>query len=170
VCKAAGLTAIYVTHDQAEALSTADRIALLVNGRVAQVGTPRELYERPASRPVAQFIGEANLISAIATDGAARTAFGTLRAGPLPAGTADGAHLTLCIRPERLRLAAPGETENVFEATIDEGHYLGASAQWKVVAGNGTPLLVAEAMPPARAAGERLRLRVAPEDVVVLPG
>ena len=64
VCKAAGVTAIYVTHDQAEALSTADRIALMVAGQVAQTGTPRELYERPRTEAVARFHGDANVVAA----------------------------------------------------------------------------------------------------------
>jgi ABC-type Fe3+/spermidine/putrescine transport system ATPase subunit len=170
VCKAAGLTALYVTHDQAEALSTADRIALLVNGRVAQVGTPRELYERPATRAVAQFIGDANLISGVVEEGAIRTALGPLRAAAMPAGAGEGAHLTLCIRPERIRVDAAAAGENAFEAEIEEAHYLGASAQWRLITSNHTPLVVAEPMPPARSLGEKLRLRVAPEDVVVLPG
>src|SRR3954467_2148447 len=63
ICKATGLTTLYVTHDQKEALSIADRIALLDSGRVVQVGTPRELYTRPCSPFVAEFLGQANLIS-----------------------------------------------------------------------------------------------------------
>jgi ABC-type Fe3+/spermidine/putrescine transport system ATPase subunit len=62
VCKTSGVTAVYVTHDQNEALSTADRIALMVAGRIEQIGTPRELYEAPRTQAVASFVGEANLL------------------------------------------------------------------------------------------------------------
>ncbi len=62
ICKASGLTTIYVTHDQKEALSVADRIAVLKDGRVAQIGSPGELYHRPKSTFVADFVGQTNLI------------------------------------------------------------------------------------------------------------
>jgi iron(III) transport system ATP-binding protein len=176
VCKSAGLTALYVTHDQSEALSTADRIALLVRGKVAQVGTPRELYETPNSRAVAQFVGEANLVSGVVAHGRVRTAFGTLATLSLPAGSSEDSHITVCLRPERIRILPPGTTtpgvrmENTFEGVIEDGSYQGASAQWRVAAGgNKTPLLVGEATPPARRAGETVTLGIAPGDVVVLP-
>jgi iron(III) transport system ATP-binding protein len=170
VCKASGLTAIYVTHDQAEALSTADRIALLSGGRVAQVGTPRELYDSPANRTVAAFVGEANLISGLITGTTLRTAIGTLRPRKLPRGLAEGAQVTICLRPERLRfVGSEGQEENRIEASIDEAGYLGASALWRVVAGSSrTPVMVAEACPPNRKPGDAVMLAIAPEDVLVL--
>ena len=149
VCKASGLTALYVTHDQAEALSTADRIALLSGGKVAQVGTPHELYTAPANRTVAAFVGEANLISAVVAGSTLRTAIGTLRPRLMPRGIADGKQVTVCLRPERIRIAGgEGREDNRFEATIDEAGYLGASASWRVVAGSSKlPVLVTESCP-----------------------
>jgi len=176
VCKSAGLTAIYVTHDQNEALSTADRIALLVRGQVAQVGTPRELYETPASRAVAQFVGEANLVSGVVKGERVRTAFGTLATRSLPHGISDDTHVTLCVRPERVRIlsaaeAAAGVLENRFTGTIDEASYQGSSAQWRVAAGsNRTPLMISESIPPPRAVGQELTLHIPAADVMVLPG
>ncbi len=169
VCKAAGVTALYVTHDQSEALSTADRIALLVNGAVAQVGTPRDLYERPATRAVAQFVGEANLLSGfIGGPGRVRFAMATLTAAAMPPGLKQDDHVTVCIRPERLRID-PGAAANRISATIVESSYLGAYGQWRLVTDDGTPLTVNEPSPPARAVGDRLSLTVSPDDVVVLP-
>ena len=102
VCKAAGVTAIYVTHDQQEALITGDRIAVLIKGRLGQVGTPRELYERPQSRAVAEFIGEANIIAATVRDGdSVDWVLGTL-AATIPVGLS---HLELPSRSVCVRSA-----------------------------------------------------------------
>jgi len=161
ICKAAGSTAIYVTHDQGEALATADRIAVMAGGRVAQVGTPRALYERPATRTVAEFLGEANLLPATMTGpGRVRCAFAELdTAAILPAA---GRAVTVCIRPERVRLAEDG-----FPGVIESGQFFGPSAAWTVRCGP-TALSVAESAAPARQPGDAVRLRIAADDVVVL--
>ncbi len=134
VCKAAGVTGIYVTHDQAEALSTADRIALLAGGRVEQVGTPRELYDRPRSELVARFLGEANILTP-----AEAAQFAVVRA-------------TVCLRPERIRFAPEGVA-----ATIEDGSYQGDRAVWTVRAGERR-LTVVETAPPERRPGDAVRL------------
>lgn len=87
ICKEFGLTAVYVTHDQAEALSMADRLAVMVAGRLAQVGTPREVYRRPLDRRVAAFIGETNLLPArvLARDAGTGVAMAETPAGRLRA-------------------------------------------------------------------------------------
>ena len=155
VCKAAGVTAIYVTHDQAEALSTADRIALMVDGQVAQTGTPRELYERPRNEAVARFLGDANVVAASV---AARLIGGT---GSVPLGKS-------CIRPERIRFAAEGVA-----AHIAGGSYQGDRAVWTVKL-NGdseqeaTSLTVMESAPPLRQPGDAVCLTVDVRDVVGL--
>jgi iron(III) transport system ATP-binding protein len=171
ICKASGLTALYVTHDQAEALSTADRIALLSGGRIAQVGTPRQLYQAPSSRVVAAFVGEANLISAVVAGATLRTAIGTLRTRDLPATARDGAQVTLCLRPERVRFVSlEDQRENRIEARIEEAGYLGASGLWRLAVGaSSTPLMVSEPCPPQRKVGDTVVLAIDPEDVVVLP-
>ncbi len=175
VCKEAGVTALYVTHDQQEALSTGDRIALLVAGRVAQVGTPRELYARPASRAVAAFIGEANLLpGTVAGPGLVTTALGALHSACMPDGLSVGAPVTVCLRPEHLRLAAraaaaaPGEPPgNRFDVRISAQSYLGDRALW-TLRSSEVELSVSEGAPPARAQGSELSCFVAATDTVVL--
>jgi len=163
ICKAAGLTAIYVTHDREEALSTADRIAVMAGGKLVQVGTPREVYERPASTTVATFLGEANLLTAMAHgSGAVACALGVLPA-IMPERIMTGAALTVCIRPERLRIAANGP----ISGTITAQSFLGGSAAWTVRCGE-FDLRVDEQAPPPRAIGDVVHLSVAREDVVVL--
>jgi len=160
VCKAAGVTAIYVTHDQAEALSTADRIALMVAGQIAQVGTPRELYERPRNEAVAKFLGEANIITA----GIAARLLGPT-AGPVPMGKS-------CVRPERIRFADTGVA-----AHIVSGSYQGDRAMWLLALSgveseerNATPthITVVESAPPQRQAGDVVQLQVEAKDLVGL--
>ena len=147
LCKQAGVTGIYVTHDQAEALATADRIALLDQGRVAQVGTPRELYERPRSRGVATFLGEANLVDAAIAN---RLCGGSLSGG------------TYCLRPERLRCAEGGVA-----ARLVEGSFQGDRAQWWVEI-DGKRLHWVELAPPERKAGDIVHLRAETADLVAL--
>jgi iron(III) transport system ATP-binding protein len=173
ICKSFGLASIYVTHDQKEALSVADRIAVMQKGRLLQVGSPREVYRRPASRAVAEFLGETNLIAGqvVSTDGAGAeidSPLGRLRAGG--AGVETGAAVWVSIRPESFRMvdaAAPGP--NRLAAVRREVVYLGDVAEHRLQAGD-QPLLVTEANPGATAGqpGEAVTLQVAPEDVVLL--
>ncbi|HEV8072761.1 MAG TPA: ABC transporter ATP-binding protein, partial [Opitutaceae bacterium] len=107
VCKESRLTAVYVTHDQKEALSIADRMAILEGGRVLQTGTPREIYRRPATRAVANFVGETDFISGnmVAVAGGratVETAIGRFEGvlGDAAASPAAGAAVTVSIRPE----------------------------------------------------------------------
>ncbi len=172
VCKDAGVTAIYVTHDQKEALSTGDRIAVLVAGRVSQVGTPRELYERPVDRAVAEFIGEANLLpGTVSGPDSVLTALGTLRSLSMPAGLAAGARVWVCLRPERLHLDpqpvgdAPG---NRFSVRIAGQSYLGESALWVLRCGE-TVLSASEGAPPQRTLDAETSCWVSAADTVVLP-
>ncbi len=102
--KSAGRTALYVTHDQAEALSMADRVAVLDAGRVAQVGTPQDLYERPASRFVADFLGEANFLDGDAGPAAGVTAIRTAAGNLLAAQGGLAGPVTCCVRPENVRI------------------------------------------------------------------
>ncbi|GGG63489.1 sugar ABC transporter ATP-binding protein [Salipiger pallidus] len=121
-------TMIYVTHDQVEAMTLADRIVVLEAGRVSQVGSPRELYERPGNLFVAQFIGSPKMnVFAVATDG--------LRVGGLP-GEAD----SFGIRPEHIALVAPGEGH--MDGTVDVLEYLGADTYVIVDCGDAGKLTV----------------------------
>ena len=177
IVKAAGTTSVYVTHDQAEALAIADRIALMRDGRIVQIGTGQQLYESPANRFVAEFIGEANFIPATmaGTDGqwvVLDTPIGQLR-GRARERPEKGHRLACCIRPESLRLAARGSSaasagENVFSARLTEWTHLGDSARFGIELADGTKLSGA-AMPARRVGqcGQEVTACVAAEDVIV---
>jgi len=168
-----GRTSVYVTHDQSEAMVMSDRIILMNQGRIVQEGSPRDLYERPASRFAAEFVGNANLLQARVTDthpdGSSSVALAdgmTLRS--TMSGT-PGAAVLLCIRPENIE-PVTGETtgENLLEATAERISYLGASLHCEIT--TGTITLRAE-MPPriGLRAGEHLRIRIDPANVVIVP-
>jgi spermidine/putrescine transport system ATP-binding protein len=130
-----GITFIYVTHDQEEALTMSDRIAVMNAGRIAQIGTPQEVYESPADAYVADFLGAANLleieISERARDGASALALGDTRlstSNEVPA--APGAKAQAVIRPERVRVEAHGSAgPNRVPALVERLVYLGAATQ-----------------------------------------
>ena len=141
ICKDTGVTTIYVTHEQKEALSIADRVAIIDRGRIQQIGAPREVYLRPASRFVAGFIGETNLLPArVAKHDGTRaelaTPLGPLTSTALPAEPlADGDEVTLSIRPESIVLDAPASADNALTAVLQGSVYLGEIAQHLVAAG-----------------------------------
>jgi len=179
LCKEAGLTAVYVTHDQKEALAAADRLAVMDRGRLLQAGAPRDLYTRPASPFVAAFLGPANLLPAtVAATGPNTTELALpcglrLRAAGAPAATA-GAAVTICIRPEAIAVQGGPPTEsNWFPGRLADSAYLGGMAEHTVVldapAGDGPTLTVLETNPPPeRRPGAPLWLRLPPEHVTVL--
>ncbi len=105
--RATGATIVFVTHDQIEAMTLSDRVVLMEAGAVRQIGTPRDLYERPADRFVASFVGAANLLPATVRDSLADVAGVTGLRLAVPPGTPAGDALVM-IRPEHLRLIAPG--------------------------------------------------------------
>jgi len=185
ICKEAGLTAIYVTHDQKEALSIADRLAVMNKGRVEQTGSPLDVYRQPASRFVAHFIGETNFLEGVVCNGAdvrVRTAVGELTTTTISGRTfANGWHVTLSLRPEAIRLGQPpGDGVNVLTGTVHDTIYLGEVAQHKVslpVADGGEPgaavTLSAFELNPLIVAHEERRdvdVWIDPADVVVLAG
>jgi iron(III) transport system ATP-binding protein len=141
--KELGITTVYVTHDQEEALTLSDRIAVLNQGRLFQVGAPRELYERPANRFVADFIGINNLV-----DGTVRTvdaaggrltvdsALGAL--GALPnAQLRAGDKCVICVRPENVALGELAGERNAVKGTIAFAAYLGNTLRYDVDLGHG---------------------------------
>ncbi len=104
------VTSVFVTHDQEEAMAVADRVAVLVGGRVAQVGRPDEVYARPASAEVYEFLGEANAIRGRAADGHVEAAWGPLRA---EVGEPNGTDVVAYVRPEDIELARTGDSDAV---------------------------------------------------------
>jgi len=163
------LTVIYVTHDQEEALAVSDQVIVMDAGRIAQQGTPTALYEAPASRFLADFIGDANLVNGELVRDSHATYFsaGDVRVRVDADGVAAGP-ATLAVRPHRLRLVAAGD--GVLAAECLRAAYLGSRIEYVL----GTPwgeLLVFDAdvrKPIAR--GDRAGVAFAPNDVIVLPG
>jgi iron(III) transport system ATP-binding protein len=179
VCKEFNLTTVYVTHDQKEALSIADRMAILDGGHILQVGSPREVYGRPTCKVVAHFIGETDFIEGRLTALRGREAEVETAAGKFvgvlgdpAAKPAVGASVTLSIRPECWTLRERGADVNSVRGKIGESVYLGEVAQYGFVpaATGGLTLKVYELNPRhlAGAGAGELHAVVAAEDVVVL--
>jgi len=177
--KSTGTTGVYVTHDQKEALSMADRIAVMNDGRIVQVGRPDELYHRPATRFIADFLGEANFIDGRVAEAGPpariETPVGILQAAQAAqAAPPGGSPVTCCVRPEHVRIAPRSEDAKAegtaLAATVESSIYLGeirqyacrlnAETLWRVSA-----LADREGLP----AGQAIFLHIAPENVAVLP-
>ncbi|WP_159716813.1 ABC transporter ATP-binding protein [Geminicoccus flavidas] len=145
-----GVTVVYVTHDQSEALAMSDRIAIFQDGRIAQIAAPEELYERPASTFVAGFIGENNLLAGradgSAADGRCRItlASGAEAMAALPHNRAlPTAQVTLAVRPERLAIGRPAELlANRLRGRITDVTYLGDHLRAQVDIGGGQRMIV----------------------------
>jgi len=132
--KRLGITTVYVTHDQAEAMSLSDRIAVMNAGRIEQIGTPAEIYRRPATVFVADFIGRANFIEGqvVERDEAhvAVKVFGKTTSVPNPAADlTPGQEVLLVVRPEAVRLSNSGDG---FEGEVVHGVYLGATMEYEI--------------------------------------
>ena len=128
-----GVTTIMVTHDQEEAISIADRIVVMNQGRIEQVGTPEEIYRRPASLFVADFVGTMNFLPGEMT-GERHARIGGLELA-VPAGLMSGAACTVCARPEDFIIrGVDASTQNAFAATIEEMDSLGAVARARLTA------------------------------------
>ena len=176
VCKEAGLTTVYVTHDQKEALSVSDRMAILDGGRILQVGSPREVYRRPVCRVVADFIGETDFIPGKlrgVADGWAHvdTVVGPMRGvlGDPAARPAVGATVTVSVRPECWVLSREAPVANAVRGRIGASVYLGEFAQHELVAGE-LNLKIVELNPRFLDQPDRGEVYAGaePEDVVVL--
>ncbi len=173
ICKEFGLTAIYVTHDQKEALSISDRMAILDSGKIAQIGDAEEVYRRPVSKLVADFIGETNfitgkIIALEAGGGRVETALGVFR-GAAPEKASLGQAVTLSIRPESWKLAIEPAGTNSITGRVKNITYLGELAQYEFAA-KDQMLKIFEMNPKATShRGERdLHAIVDPDDVVIL--
>ncbi|MDP2991086.1 MAG: ABC transporter ATP-binding protein, partial [Kiritimatiellota bacterium] len=173
--KRLGITTIYVTHDQKEALSMADRCAILRQGRVEQVGSPRDLYERPANRFVADFIGGANLVPGkvrAMTNGFATiiTAFGEWTARDLRGAFQPGEAVALAIRPEALRLRASSGTDlNRFAGRLTETIYLGEATESWIRMSDGFIIKALESGPAIAGGPARPAASAAPASAVEIP-
>ena len=167
-----GLTFIYVTHDQAEAMALSDRIVVLDRGEVQQIGAPREIYERPANLFVADFMGLLNRLPAVLVahaDGIARVRVGTheLSATIAPQGVAGAGAMTVVIRPEAIRLADGTAGENRLSGTIIDVTFLGNIIDYQVDIG-GIVLRVQGDRQTALEPGARVALAVAVGECTVM--
>jgi iron(III) transport system ATP-binding protein len=167
------ITTIYVTHDQKEALSLAERMAVLRDGVIEQIGDPREVYRAPANRFVADFIGETNWVagevSAVSAEGLSlQTGLGLLKAAPKP-NLAVGDKVSVGFRPEAVQIG-PGPA-NAFQTVIRHVSYLGEIEQYRLETPSGSMLKAFEQNPlEIRHLGAPLTVHVRPQDLLVLPG
>lgn len=165
-----GITVIFVTHDQEEALTLSDRIAVFNEGRIEQVGTPQDLYERPETLFVARFIGESNAFSGVIAGGAFNTAHGLrLSATDLPDGPA-----VAIVRPERFSFAAASDAtaEHEVSGVVRDVTYLGAQRRVEILTASG-PLIVragVDALVPDPGAEVRLTWAAEHTRIFTTPG
>ncbi|MGX1915075.1 ABC transporter ATP-binding protein [Streptomyces phaeochromogenes] len=159
--RATGATAALVTHDQQEALSTADLVAVVRDGRVTQCDTPQNLYQRPADPWIAEFVGDAVLLpGTVDADGTARTALGAVPLAAPPHGLRAG---TVLLRPEQLRLTDAG-SEGAVRGTVTNVCYFGHDAMVTVaVEGHDTPVDIRVTGTLPVRPGEETGIRVAGE-------
>jgi len=167
-----GLTALFVTHDQEEALILSDRIAVMNQGRIVQLGTPQEIYRRPANQFVAGFIGESNLFKT-RIDQSGRAVIDDGMRLHLPAGApGEGAEFGLLLRPERPRPLSQGEAaDNAFAGEITEVVYLGETAKYRIRLEAGPDILVRwpfRENGPSYDIGDRLRVGWGRDDMHIV--
>ncbi|MGZ8512442.1 MAG: ABC transporter ATP-binding protein [Candidatus Limnocylindria bacterium] len=179
-----GITFVFVTHDQEEAMTMSDRIAVMRDGRIDQLGTPEELYERPHSDFVANFLGVSNLLEAEVAGRDAGTLTVRLHTGALLRAPANGIHkgkVRIGIRPEKLHVqplaegsAAADATRNAIEGIVLDSSYIGVSTQYIVQTLDGGELVVyAQNLETSGASevladGQRVRLSWKPQHTFVI--
>jgi iron(III) transport system ATP-binding protein len=160
ITRAVGVTTLYVTHDQAEALSLGDNVCVMHNGEIVQTAPPHEVYAKPANLFVAQFVGEMNFVKATVTGpGQVECPLGLI-AVSVPEGARAGAPVTLAIRPEHVKLNANNGSSSALKGTIASKNYLGDAALIEIEV-NGITLM-------AKLAGDTL-LCVGEHTAVELP-
>jgi putative spermidine/putrescine transport system ATP-binding protein len=161
--RALGITTIYVTHDQSEAMELGDRVVVMQKGAIAQIGTPREIYFTPRSRFVAEFIGAANIVEAAIEGGHL-----VLPGGRQPIhGDMDMPAAVAMIRPETIRVEAAGSAP--LSGIIDSVSFIG-DRQRLVVSGASNRLLTVDAPNTVQVTrGERIGLSISPDAVRLLP-
>jgi putative spermidine/putrescine transport system ATP-binding protein len=130
------IATLHITHDQQEALSMADRVAVMRQGRIVQVAPPRELYERPSTPEVAAFVGQANLWTGTVVDAASvDTPLGRLATEPH--GLARGTAVTVMVRPERIEIGAAADGSNTFTGKLRRDRFLGSMRRFDLSVDGG---------------------------------
>jgi len=171
--KRLGITTIFVTHDQEEALSISDRVIVMYQGKAEQVGTPFEIYNRPATKFVANFVGTLNTLEGTVTDPSA----GTVRVGTGEVilkgklnGSKAGDPVSLALRPEAISLGRQPGRETTLGGEIAEVSFLGSVIRVRVGLGKDAVSLDTFNSPasPPPAVGDKAEISFSPEDVLVL--
>ena len=173
-----GITFIYVTHDQEEALTMSDRIAVMNDGRIAQLGQPESLYDRPSSRFVASFLGESNFLPGIVhgfqdEDFVVAECAGAMLRAVAASRPACGDKVMLTIRPERMRFADAGVGNglNLIRTTVTEAIFAGERCRYLLQADDGTPMVLKEPSGAAvrrRSVGEMAEVAWSAADTVIV--
>jgi len=170
--QALGLTTVYVTHDQEEALSLSDRIAVMSGGKILQVGTPADIYEQPGSLPVAEFIGEGTFLRANADgDGNIRLGNGTTLRVPRHERNANGP-IWIGFRPQDVVIAGEGMV-NTLGGGISEAIYLGSQIRLEIDCGLDRVVSAqfdGRSLPAAARRGAPLAVSIPPERIMLFPG
>ena len=175
--KRLGITALYVTHDQAEALAMSDRIAVMFRGRILQEASPKELYLKPNAKFVAQFIGQVNFFEGRVSAGSSNgmgvvtTEQGELRC-VVPASTVTGTKTLVTVRPESFQVSAEPDTDsagyNILEGKVEKSVFLGDFIDCQILVG---AQMVRAKLPPTSdlTPGERVFLKFDPSACILLP-
>ncbi len=165
-----GLTFVMVTHDQDEAMAVASRIAVLNHGRIVQAGPPADVFDRPADRFVAEFLGDCNLLAAeVVAPDRVRLAGESIELNIDPLDRPPGAEVTIALRPGKILVGPDGR--NMLNATVRSIEYLGDLSRVVVRIGEKTPLVLTQVnrAGPLPAVGDGLFLTLPPAGLVVLP-
>jgi iron(III) transport system ATP-binding protein len=164
-----GLTAVYVTHDQEEAMAVSDRIIVMKNAEIAQEGTPRDLYDRPASAFIADFIGDANLIDVEITTAGPQTEIALLdRRVVLPLGSMTTGPAKLVLRPHHIRLGRDAGPATL-PAEVTYAAWLGNAVQYTLATAAGSIFAIGAPQADPFRTGDSLHLGFAPGDVRLVP-
>jgi spermidine/putrescine transport system ATP-binding protein len=165
-----GITFVYVTHDQEEALTMSDRIAVMHAGKVEQLGTPEELYERPTTRFVAGFIGSTNLLHGrIEADGSVRLSSGEV-ARVAHDGMAAGSEIEISVRPEAISIV-PVSGQGTIKATVEQAAYLGTTISYQLRTARGLALTVLSPKTGERLpVGSDVAVTWSPSEALILGG
>src|SRR5208282_2124733 len=168
-----GITTIFVTHDQEEALSISDRIVVMNEGAIEQIGSPGDIYNRPRTRFVASFVGTLNTLQGVVVDpveGAIRVGQTMLRARGVIEGAMAGETRALALRPEALHLGPPADGDNALTGVIEDATFLGAIVRLRVRIDGGALLVDAfnsngTSFPRP---GDEVKVSFSPNDLIVL--
>ncbi|TWC68291.1 ABC transporter ATP-binding protein [Herbaspirillum sp. SJZ099] len=162
-----GITAVYVTHDQGEAMALGDRIVVMERGKISQIGSPQDIYYRPANAFVAEFIGAMNRVDGVAGAGRLRLPAGSL---PLPDNVADGQPATAMFRPEDVQLLEAGEAAgDTLRGAILNSFFMGDRSRVEIDIGAGRPVIVETSKRGLWQPGQMVALSVPAAALVKVP-